>query len=291
MNQPHRSPHALAVGHVTGQANIGTMIKIIGSIVAVVIVVSLIFGSIAAIGAGHRGVLLTWGKVEDRILPEGISFITPYANQVIPISVQTIKYEGVASAASSDLQDVTTQVTLNYHIESDKVNKVYQTLYTEWEQRVIQPAIQEAVKASTAGYTAEELIKNRPIVKDSIEASLKQKLAPYSIITEAVYITEFKFSPQFSAAIEAKATAVQLAQKAENDLARIKIEAQQTIETAKALAESIRIQGDALRENPQLVSLKAVEKWDGILPNFLIMGSQNQGQDNIPALILSVPNQ
>lgn len=268
------------------EANIGTIIKIIAGVVVAIIIVSFALGSVAAIGAGHRGVLLSWGKVEDRILPEGISFITPYVNQVVPISVQTLKYDGIATSASKDLQDVSTQVTLNYHLDTVKVNKIYQTLGLEWETRVIQPAIQEAVKASTAQFTAEELITKRPLVKDAIEISLKEKLLPFGLIAKTVYMTDFKFSPQFSAAIESKVTAVQLAQKAENDLKRIEIEAQQVIAAAKGQAESIRIQAQALKENPQLVSLRWVERWDGILPNFLIVGGDGQ----TPSLILPIEN-
>jgi regulator of protease activity HflC (stomatin/prohibitin superfamily) len=211
-----------------------------------------------------------------------MSFVTPFVNQVIVVSTQTNVYSAVASSASADLQDVTTEVTLNYHLDDLKVNKVYQNLGLEWERRVIQPAIQEAVKASTARYTAEELITKRPLVKDSIDASLKEKLSPYGIVAETAYITDFKFSAEFAKAIESKVTAVQLAQKAENDLARIKIEAQQTIESAKGLAESIRIQGQALHDNPQLVSLKWTERWNGILPATLIVGGDT------PTLLLPI---
>jgi regulator of protease activity HflC (stomatin/prohibitin superfamily) len=266
------------------QSDIGKFAKLFGVLIIVILAIATVLGIFAFIGAGHRGVLLTYGHVEDRILGEGVSTVTPFVNQVVSISVMTTVYSATASSASADLQDVTTEVTLNYHLDALSVNKIYQNLGLEWESRVVKPAIQEAVKASTAKYTAEELITKRPLVKDSIDASLKEKLAPYGIIVETVYLTDFKFSAGFSSAIEEKVTAIQLAQKAENDLARIKIEAQQIIETAKASAESIRIQGSALRDNPQLVSLKAVEKWNGILPSILIMGSGSQG--NIPSLIL-----
>jgi prohibitin 2 len=261
-------------------------VRWIALFLVVVFIVATSLGTIATVSAGHRGVLLTYGHVEDKILPEGISLITPYVNQVVVLSVQTTKYSATASSASADLQIVTTEVTLNYHLDAVKINKIYQNLGLDWENRVIQPAIQEAVKASTAKYTAEELITKRSIIKDLIDQSLTEKLTPYGIVTETIYITDFKFSPDFENAIELKVTAVQLAQKAENDLARIKIEAQQIIETAKGNAESIRIQGEALRQNPQLVNLKAVEKWNGILPTMLIMGGQSQG--NIPSLILPI---
>jgi len=258
------------------------MIKILSVLIVAIIAISTLFGAIAVIAAGHRGVLLTWGKVEDKILPEGISIVTPYMNQVVQMSAQTLKYQASASSASKDLQDVSTEVTLNYKIEPERANWIYQNLGLDYENRIIQPAIQEAVKASTAQFTAEELITQRPTVKANIESALRDRMLNYSLVMETVSITDFKFSPSFSQAIESKVTAQQLALKAENDLARIKIEAQQTIESAKGLAESIRIQGQALHDNPQLVSLKWTERWNGILPATLIVGGDT------PTLLLPI---
>jgi regulator of protease activity HflC (stomatin/prohibitin superfamily) len=212
------------------------------------------------------------------------------------MSVQTQKYSATASSASKDLQDVSTEVTLNYRIEPTKANWVYQNLGLDYENRIIQPAIQEAVKASTAQFTAEELITQRPAVKAKIESALRDRLLNYEIIMETVSITDFRFSPQFTAAIESKVTAVQQALKAENDLKRIQVEAQQAVATAqgqanatitKAVAEAqaISITGKALRENPQLVQLEWVKKWAGTLPTTLIMSGSGGQQPNLVLLL------
>lgn len=265
-----------------GQGEVAKFAKLFGILIIVIIAIATVFGAFAFIGAGHRGVLLTYGHVEDRILPEGVSTITPFVNQVVSISVQVLKFDGIATSASKDLQDVSTQVTLNYHLQAEKVNKIYQTLGLDWESRVIQPAIQEAVKASTAQFTAEELITKRPLVKDAIEVSIKEKLIPFGIIADTVYITDFKFSPQFTNAIESKVTAVQLAQKAENDLERIKIEAQQRVVQAQGEADAIAVQSRALNQNPQYIDLQWVNHWNGVLPTTLIVGG------NSPTLLLPV---
>jgi regulator of protease activity HflC (stomatin/prohibitin superfamily) len=241
------------------------------------------------IGAGHRGVLLTWGKVEDKILPEGISIITPFMNQVVQMSAQTLKYQASASSASKDLQDVSTEVTLNYKIEPERANWIYQNLGSDYENRIIQPAIQEAVKASTAQFTAEELITQRPTVKANIESALRDRMLNYSLVMETVSITDFKFSPSFSQAIEAKVTAQQLALKAENDLQRIRVEAEQavaiaqrqanaTIIKATSEAAAIKITGEALKNNPALVNLEYIKRWQGILPTTLIIGGEKIGR-------------
>jgi regulator of protease activity HflC (stomatin/prohibitin superfamily) len=282
-----------------GQTNdIKTFAKLITLFIVIGVVASFILGSLAIVPAGNRGVLLTWGKVENRILPEGISTITPFVNQVQLVSVQTMKSSATASSASADLQIVTTEVTLNYHISPAAVNSVYQQLTMAYEDRVIAPAIQEAVKASTARYTAEELITKRPLVKDAIETSLKEKLSNHGIIVDSVFLTDFKFSEGFEKAIEDKVTAQQLALKAENDLKRISVEAEQVVAAAKGQAEAkltvataeakaIQLQGESLRQNPEIIRLRAVEKWTGLMPQYLILGSgENSG---IAGMILNLP--
>lgn len=227
--------------------------------------------SVGAIPAGHRGVVLRFGAVTGRILDEGIYMVTPVLEQVKRINVQVRAYETSASSASRDLQEVSTKVTLNYYLVPGSVAKIYQTLSEEYENRIIKPAIQEAVKAATAQFEAEKLITERAVVKESITKLLNDRLSVHNIIVEAVSITDFTFSPEFTKAIEAKVTASQLALKAQRDLERVKMEAQQKIEQAKAEAEALRLQ--RLLVTKELVDLRKIEvqrlaldKWDGKLP-------------------------
>lgn len=259
-----------------GEPRIGRIITIIVPLVAIII---LTFASVRIVESGHRGVVITLGKVESTILGEGGPYIiTPFIQDIIQVSVQILKEDAEASAASHDLQDVTTHVTLNYHLDAGKVNIIYQTLRLDFNDRVIKPSIQEAVKASTAQFTAEDLIQRRESVKALIEATLSESLGKNNIIVDRVSITEFKFSEVFSRAIESKQEAEQLALKATNDLRRIEIEAQQTIVRAsananatllqaRAQAEALRLQGQEV--NALLNQFKAIEKWDGKLPVFV----------------------
>ena len=153
----------------------------------------------------------------------------------------------------------------------DKVNKIFQNIGTEFKARIVDPAVQEVVKAITARYTAVELITQREKVRNEIKDLLRQRLIAYDIIVDDFSIVNFRFSQQFEAAIEAKQTAEQLALKAQRDLERIKIEADQKIASAKAEAESLRLQKENV--TPQLIqlrkieaSIKAIEKWDGHMP-------------------------
>lgn len=226
----------------------------------------IVFGTIYIIPAGERGVLLTFGKPDLQAKTEGLHFKVPLAQKIIKIDVKTQKYEADASAASEDLQIVSSKIAVNYHLIPETTPELYRDIGLAYNERVIQPALQEVVKASTAQFTAEQLITNRAEVKETIKILLTERLHPRGIIIEDISIVNFDFSPSFNEAIEAKVTAEQQKLKADRDLERIKVEAQQKIESAKAEAESIRIQSNALRDNPDILQLRAIEKWNGIMP-------------------------
>ncbi|MCW4036092.1 MAG: prohibitin family protein, partial [Candidatus Bathyarchaeota archaeon] len=208
-------------------------------VLAVLLVVIIFGGAILTLGfarvpAGHRGVLLTWGKVEERILPEGLNFIIPFVQSVEMMTVQVQKAESTESTATNDLQEVSTTVAVNFRLNPGAVNNIYRDLRKDYVSRVIKPNIEESLKAATAQYTAEELITKRPIVKSTFDDILAERLEVFNIDVVAVSLTDFQFSPSFSAAIEAKVTAEQQALEAKNKLEQIRYEAQQQIIQAEA---------------------------------------------------------
>ncbi|MDR7512419.1 MAG: prohibitin family protein [Armatimonadota bacterium] len=230
--------------------------------------------SFGQVPAGYRGVVLRFGAPTGTILPEGLYMVVPFINAVELLSVQVVAYEAVAEAASRDLQDVRTTVTLNYSLDPNRVVDIYRQLRQDYEARIIRPAIQESVKAATARFTAEELITRRPEVRDAIQQNVSQRLVRFGLRDEAMSITDFAFSKAFNEAIEAKVTAQQQVLKAERDLQRVRLEAQQQIEQARAQAEALRIQKENV--TPQLVELRrieaeirAIEKWNGQLPTYV----------------------
>ena len=223
------------------------------------------------IGAGERGVVLNFGAVQDKVLDEGLHFRIPIMQKVARMDVKVQKAVTDAVSGSADLQDVTSSVALNYHIIPDKANVVYQTLGVEFKERIIDPAIQEVMKAVSAKYTAEELITKRAAVSEAMRGNLAERLLAYNIAVDAFSIVSFSFSKVFAEAIEAKQAAEQLALKAKRDLDRIRIEAEQKVTAAKAEAESLRLQRanistDLIELRKIEANLKAIEKWNGILP-------------------------
>lgn len=225
------------------------------------------------IGPGERGVVLNFGAVQKEVMDEGLHLRVPIMQKVVIMDVKVQKGEGQGDAASKDLQQVTTNVALNYHLDPARVADTFQTVGTlaAVGDRIILPAVQESVKAATALYTAEELVSRRQEVRDKIRSLLRERLNKNGVIVDEFSIVNFAFSREFSNAIEAKTTAEQLKLKAERDLERIRIEGEQKITGARAEAEALRLQKENVTEN--LIELRkiemqqrAIEKWDGRLP-------------------------
>lgn len=248
------------------------VIKYSGLIIVALVLLSWL-NPFVVINAGHRGVITTFGKVNQTVLEEGLHFRIPIVQQVREINVQIQKAEGDGDAASRDLQQVHTKIALNFHLIPSRVAETFQLVgdLNSVGDRIIVPAVQEAFKATTAKYTAEELISKRPEVRDQISQFMKDRLLRHGIAIDEFSIVNFRFSESFNQAIEGKTTADQLKLKAERDLERIKVEAEQKIASAKAEAESLRLQKQEI--TPDLLKLReienqrlALEKWNGQLP-------------------------
>ncbi|MFP3728125.1 prohibitin family protein [Priestia filamentosa] len=245
--------------------------------VAVLAVVGL--NSFTIVPAGHSGVVLHLQEVQPKVYAEGLHFKTPFISNIIPIEVRIQKSESTQTSASSDLQNVTTTLAVNYSLNPSTVNKLYKEVGLDYRARIVEPAISESLKAVTAKYTAEELITRRPEVSVEVQELLTKKLTKYNIKLNEISITEFKFSDTFNDAIEAKQTAEQESIKAERVLDKVKIEAEQKITQAKAEAESLKLKKQEV--TPELVRLKEIEVqekaldiqekalkvWDGALPS------------------------
>lgn len=225
----------------------------------------------ATVPAGSRGVITTFGAPSDHVYSEGIHFRWPIAQSMHLVVVAIQKGEGDGDAASKDLQTVHTKIAINYHVKPEAAVSVYRDLGNEPGERIIIPSVQEAVKAVTARFTAEELVSRRAQVRDEIVIALKERMTRHGLVVDEFSIVNFNFSKTFNEAIEAKTTADQLKMKAERDLQRIEVEARQKISRAKAEAEALALQ--RLQITPDLLRLreienqaKAIEKWDGRLP-------------------------
>ena len=234
--------------------------------IIVVIVLFVIGGAFVQIGPGQRGVLMTFGAVHEGVLDPGLHFKLPFVQAVTRMNVQVQNSQAVETAASLDLQDVSSTVATNWHILPADAEWVYQHIGTESDlvEKIIRPSISNSVKAVTAHYNAEDLIIHRDQVRDQIQSQITSELKPYRVVVDSVNITDFHFSDQFAAAIERKQIAQQRALQATYELQQAKVLAQQRVVEAQAQSQAQSLLQQTL--TPELIQQQAIAKWDGHLP-------------------------
>jgi regulator of protease activity HflC (stomatin/prohibitin superfamily) len=224
------------------------------------------------VNPGERAVLMKFGQVQDRVLSEGIHLIIPIVNTVEKLSVRVQKQEISAEASSKDLQDVFTDVALNWHIMPDKTNSIFQQIgnKTAIIDRIINPAVEEVLKAVMAEYTAEEIITKRRAVKAEVDTFLTERLTPYYLAVDDISLVHVHFSERFGEAVEAKQIAEQEAKRAGFMAIKAAKQAEAKVNLARGEAEAQGLIRTTLTN--ELLRKQAVEKWDGKLP--LIMGKE-----------------
>lgn len=246
-------------------------VKIVGFSALGLVILLIIFNTFVSIKAGHTGVVTTFGKVNDTVLTEGLHLKIPFVQNVVLVDNRVLKTEVSCMSASKDLQNVSSGIALNYRVANAKSADLYKNVGIDYQNTIVIPTIQDGIKAVTARFTAEELITNRQSVGEQMSELVSSKLNSYGIFVENLNIINFEFSDEFNAAIEAKQTAEQNALKAEQDLARIKVEAQQKIEQARAEAEAYRLKSESITN--EMILMEYLSKWDGKLPTVVSDGT------------------
>jgi prohibitin 2 len=244
---------------------------IIPVIVIILIIIVIKYRPWVIVQTGTVGIKLRLGKVTGAPLPEGPHPIIPFMDHIELMNVKEQKARFDTDAASRDLQNIAATLEVNYKIDPVNADKVFKEVRQDYERIQIAPSVQEVMKSVTAQYTAEQLITQRQEVSNAIKDRLIERLHDDNIIVMKIAIVNLSFSKQYMQSIEDKQIAAQMALKAENELRRIKIEAEQKITQAKAEAEALRLQKENI--SPDLLELRrieasimAIKKWDGRLP-------------------------
>ncbi len=256
-----------------------------GLIVLIVFVLAITFKPFTAIPAGHRGVIFNQfrGVEKDRVLREGFHVIIPLVESVTKLEVRVQKQDFQAAAASRDLQEVKASLAVNYHLDPQHVGTIYQQVGTDFENKLISPSVEEAIKAVTAQYNATELISKRPEVKDKVVEYMRNRLDGFHIVIDDVAITDFTFSQDFMRAIELKQVAEQNALKKEYELQEARKQADITIAQAEGEKEATisraegqaraqellkdTISSDIIRLKEIEAQVEAIRKWNGQMPS------------------------
>ena len=242
--------------------------KVILPILVVIVLIIVLANCITVVSAGHTGVLVTLGKVEETVFQEGLHFKAPFIQEVIEIDNRITKLEVSTEAFSKDLQTVSTTLAINYRVDTGMSYSIYKNVGSDYEMVLITPAVNEVLKATVAQYTAEESVTNRTLISDGLLEGLNEKLNDSGLYITDVNIIDFDFSEAYITAIEEKQVAQQQLLKAET-------EKETTITNAEAEAEAMKIQAEAEAEanrilsesiSDELVEYYKIEKWDGKLP-------------------------
>jgi prohibitin 2 len=240
----------------------------IGIIVLTVAII--LTGGTFIIPPGHRGVLVTMGKVSPVFAPEGLGFKLPLVTTVVPISVRQQTMASKTECYSSDLQQIDIEMRILYRIPESTIVKMFRDYSGDPFDNLVAPRVSEALKEVTALQSAEQIVKKREEVKSKTLEAARAKVGELVVI-EDVVIQNVALSKELETAIEAKMVQEQEAAKAKFTQAKAEIEAQTAIIRAKGEAEAIRVRGRAVQDNPGLVQLQIVEKWNGISP--LVVGN------------------
>jgi prohibitin 2 len=257
--------------------------KLVG--VGIFILVLVIAGSQATfvVEPGFRGVEVTLGKVSDQFKPEGFGTKVPFVTHIINVPVRQIARELPSATYSSDLQQVNVSLRVLYRIPEASVVRIYKEFAGDPFDSLISPRIQEALKEVTALQSAEQIVKKREEIKSKALTSARDKIGNILFIEDLV-IEDITLSKELEAAIESKMVQEQEAAKARFTQQKTQIEADTAIIRAKGEAEAIRVRAEAIKDNPGLIQLQIVEKWDGKAP--LVIGGSGSAEGGNGANIL-----
>jgi len=261
--------------------------KLVLLIFVVILAVIFLGSSFVVIPAGHTGVALTFGKVEDVVLQEGLHFKVPFVQKIVVVDNRIVKLDVNTEAFSKDLQTINTVVAVNYHVGKENSQTLYKNVGMGFEEVLISPAVNEVLKAVTAKYTAVELVSNRAEVSMLLDEGLNEKMNAYGIFINELNIINWDFSEEYINAVEAKQVAEQnlIKTRTEQEQALViaNTEAQKRVIAAEAEANEIKVLAEANAESNRiitesiselLIKYQTVAKWDGKLPT-VMSGSDN----------------
>lgn len=258
--------------------------SVVGGVIGLVVALWLVFASMETVENGHRGMKVSFGKVDSEMLTPGLAFVNPFTTKVVQMNIQTNKWEGESQAYTRDVQQAKILFTLNYNLEPSKVIETYQSVGTDWAGKLVGQVVHESIKREFGQHEAVDVIAQRDKASRAIEAEVKEKLALRNVSVTGFQLTNIDYTPEFEHAVEQKVIAQQKAIEEQNRTVQIREQAAQKVETAKgnaeatvlnakAEAESIRIRANALEANAKLVEWEAVQKWNGQMPTYMMGGA------------------
>jgi len=247
-----------------------------GGIIFVALTVVLL-KSYAVVNAGERGILVSFNKAQEVLLNEGTHPIIPFVSSVRVVNIRIQRTDMEGTARTKDLQRITAKVALNWQIPPDKIQQIYQQFGNNEElvSRIINPVLEEIVKASIPARSLEKNLTERAELKRELETKARQRLEPYGLAITDLSVLNVTASDEFTKATEDKQIAEQKAisdkivaeqalQKADYESKKAAKDAETAIAIARGQAESQKLLQTSL--SPEILQKLAIEKWDGKFP-------------------------
>lgn len=226
-------------------------------------------GACTQVDAGNVSVWTYYGKAEQKSYGPGFYWYNPWSYDVIEMDTRQLKWRGNTETYTKDIQKSDVKFVLNYHLEGSKAHIMYQRVGENWADNILPQTVLQAIKNEFGAWDAVRIVEHRGQVTDRIEHNLRAKLARQNIVLDSFDLVDIKYTGPFEHAVEQKQVAVQNAQAAQNKTVQTTEEAKQAVIKAKGEAEALSITSTALKGDPKLIELKAIEKWNGELPTYM----------------------
>jgi regulator of protease activity HflC (stomatin/prohibitin superfamily) len=251
--------------------------KFLRNLIVLIVIFFVLIGAVRINSPTQVSIVTTLGKISST-QGSGLYLKFPLISRdyVYDTSIQSIECitgKGkdncqTLDASTRDLQDVKTAVQVSYQIDGTKANELFKLVQDQqtFNNIIVPSTVAEALKVVTSKYTGEELVLKRSEVKNAIEKELQERLNPYFLIVKSINIVNFEFSASFQKEIDLKVATQQQTLQKEEELKRVQAESKIITTKAQAESDATNIQGQSLKNNPEILELKKIEKWDGKLP-------------------------
>jgi prohibitin 2 len=238
--------------------------------IVLLIVVSVAGCGIKVVDTGHRGIETRFGKVISESLGEGIYFYNPLTSHIVEMDTRVQRQDGETDTYTRDVQQAAIKYTLNYRLQQNAAHIMYRDIGVEWEQRLIPQVVLGTLKEVVGKWDAVDLIANRDKAGESAFEAIRNNLAERNVEVSRFEITDISYTHEFENSVELKVIAQQKAIEEQNRTKQIEEQARQKVLSAEAEAKSMQIRAEALEKNAKLVEWEAVQKWNGVLPQYML---------------------
>jgi len=225
---------------------------------------------IKVVDTGQRGIKTRFGQVVSESLPEGLYFFNPFTSQIVEIDTRVQRTDGETDTYTRDVQQAAIRYTLNYRLQQNAAHLMYRDIGRDWEQKLIPQVVLGTLKEVVGKWDAVDLISNRDKAANTAFDQIRDNLAERNVEVSRFEITDISYTKEFENSVEQKVIAQQKAIEEQNRTKQIEEQARQKVLSAEAEAKSIQIRAQALEQNAKLVEWEAVQKWNGVLPQYML---------------------